>query len=123
MQEFFTQGIRYKLSCRERLAGILLDEIYLETKQNVDTLLVVYNMINTVSDESKNQTGDRILNMTVLIKDLESFNIFSESADAMKLTAHLTAIWMPEKNDQLTKSDFKKVNSISVDTYSLELAV
>ncbi len=54
MQEFFTQGIRYKLSCRERLAGILLDEIYLETKQNVDTLLVVYNMINTVSDESKN---------------------------------------------------------------------
>ncbi len=61
--------------------------------------------------------------MTVLIKDLESFNIFSESADAMKLTAHLTAIWMPEKNDQLTKSDFKKVNSISVDTYSLELAV
>lgn len=81
------------------------------------------NMINIVSDESNNHTGDRILNMTVLTKDHESFHAFSESASAMKLDAEATATWMLKKIDQLTRSNFKKVNSVATDTCSLERAV
>ena len=80
-------------------------------------------MINIVSDESNHQAGNRILNMTVLTKDHESFHAFSESAGAMKLDAQATAAWMLEKIDQLTRSDFKKVNSIATDTCNLERAV
>lgn len=123
MQEFFAQGIGYQPPCRDRLAITLVDMIYLETKQEVDRLLEANNMINIVSDESNNQAGDRILKMTVLTKDHESFHAFSESAGAMKHDAQATAAWMLEKIDQLTRSDFKKVNSVATDTCSLEHAV
>ena len=65
----FKQGIGYKHSSREHLAGILLDEIYLETKQNVDTLLALYHMINIVSEENNNQVRNRTLNITILTKN------------------------------------------------------
>ncbi len=54
MQEFFTQSIGYKPSSIECLTSIFLNEIYLETKQNFNTLLVIYDMIKIVFDESKN---------------------------------------------------------------------
>ena len=122
MQEFFAQGIGYQPPCRDRLATTLLD-IYLETKEEVDRLLEANNMIKIVSDESNNQAGDRILNMTVLTKDHESFHAFSKSAGAMKLDAQATTTWMLEKIDQLTRSDFKKVNSVATDTCNHERAV
>lgn len=115
--------IGYQPHCRDRFATTLLDMVYLETKERIDRLLEANNMINTVSDESNNQAGNRILNMTVLTKDHESFHAFCESAGAMKLDAPATAAWMLEKIDQLTRSDFKKVNSIATDTCSLERAV
>lgn len=96
MQEFFAKGIGYQPPCRDRLATALLDMIYLETKQEVDCLLEANNMINIVSDESNNQAGDRILNMTVLTKDHKFFHAFSESAGVMKLDAQATAAWMLE---------------------------
>lgn len=111
MQEFFAQEIGHQPHCRDRFATMLLDMVYLETKEEVDRLLEANNMINIVSDESNNQAGNRILNMTVLTKDHESFHAFSESAGAMKLDAQTTAAWMLEKIDQLTRSDFKKVKT------------
>ncbi len=54
MPEFFTKSIGFKLSSKERLAGIFPDEIYLETNQNVNTLLAIYEIINIVSDKSNN---------------------------------------------------------------------
>ena len=69
------QGIGYKPPSRERLAGVLLEEIYLETKENVDTFFAAYDIIGVVFDKSNNQAGDRILNITVLTKDHEFFHI------------------------------------------------
>ena len=123
MQKFFAQGIGYQPPCRDRLATTLLDMIYLETKEEVDRLLEANNMINIVSDESNNQTDDRIFNMTVLTKYHESFHAFFKSAGAIKLDAQATATWMLEKIDQLTRSNFKKINSVATDTCSLECTV
>ncbi len=80
-------------------------------------------MINIVFDESNKQARDKILHMTVLTKDPEFFHAYSEFAGVTKFTAYATVIWMLEKINQLTKSDFKKVNGITTDTHSLERAV
>ncbi len=61
--------------------------------------------------------------MTVLIKDHKFFYGYSNSTVAIKLIAHPTATWMLEKINWLIKSDFKKVNSIITDTFSLEHTV
>ncbi len=99
MQKFFTQSIGYKLPSRECLADILLDKNYLEIKQNVDTFLAIYDLINIVSNENNNQAGDKILNITVLTKDHEFFYTYFKSCSAMNLIAKATAIWMLEKID------------------------
>ncbi len=92
------QSIGYKPLTKDYLASILLDEICLKTKQNVDTFLVVYDGINIVSDESNNQMGDKILNLTVMTKDHEFFHAYSQSTSAIKLTANATATYIPRKN-------------------------
>lgn len=58
MKEFFTQGLRYKPLACNRLSTTLLDDIYLETKLQVDNLLKANDMINIVLDESNNQSRD-----------------------------------------------------------------
>ncbi len=75
MQEFFTQGIRYKIFSKERLEDTFMDEIYLKTRQTVDILLSKYNLIDIVSNE---KARDRIPNITVLTKDHKSFYSYSE---------------------------------------------
>ena len=80
-------------------------------------------MINIVFDESNKQARDKILHMTVLTKDHELFHAYCEFAGVTKFTTYATAIWMLEKINQLTKSDFKKVNGIITDTRSFERAV
>lgn len=58
MEEFFMQGLGYKpLTCNQ-LSTTLLDDIYLETKLQVDNLLKANDMINIVLDESNNQSRD-----------------------------------------------------------------
>ena len=123
MDELFTQGVGYKPPSRDRLAGTLLDQIYLETKEKVDALFEADNMINIVSDESNNQSGDRIMNMTVLTKDHQSFHAYSESAGSSKLDAHASAAWMLEKMTLLTDNHLEKINSIATDTCNLQCAV
>ena len=61
--------------------------------------------------------------MTIFSKDYEFFHAFSESIGAIKLDAQAIATWMLEKLDQLTRSDFKKFNSVATDICSLKRAV
>ena len=51
-------GIGYKPSSRDWIAGTLLDEAYLETKEKVDKLLNELQLLNFISDKSNNQPGD-----------------------------------------------------------------
>ena len=48
MKEVCTQEIDYQLSCTNYLATILLDMIYLKTKEEFDCLLEANNIINIV---------------------------------------------------------------------------
>lgn len=61
--------------------------------------------------------------MTVFTKDHEFFHAFSKSVDVMKLDTQAIATWILEEIDQLTRSDFKKVNSVATNICSLERAV
>ncbi len=80
-------------------------------------------MINIVSNKNNNQVENKILNITILIKNQKLFYVYFESAWVMKLILHTTAIWMLEKIDQPTKSDLKKVQSIVTNIFRLECAV
>ncbi len=91
IQKFFTQGIEYKSPNKEDLVGIFPDKIYLAIMQNVNAFLLIYDMINIVSDKNNNQAKDKIRNMTILTKNNEFFHIYSKSSCALKLTTHATA--------------------------------
>lgn len=80
-------------------------------------------MINIISNESNNQVSDKILNITTLTKHHKFVYTFFELTDAMKLDAKVISIWIFEKINQLTKPTFKKVNSVAIDTCSLEHTV
>lgn len=49
------QGLGYKLLTCNQLFTTFLDDIYLKTKLQIDSLLEANNMINIVLDKSKNQ--------------------------------------------------------------------
>ncbi len=103
MQEFFTQGIRYKPPSREWLADVFPDGIYLKIKYNFDAFFAEYNMIKSVFDENNYWAEDRILNMIVLTKDKWSFHAYPKSFYIMRLTAYATATWMIEKIYQIAE--------------------
>lgn len=87
MEEFFTQGLGYKPPARNRLSITFFNDIYLETKLEVDNLLKANDMINIVLDESNNQLGNWVMNMTVLTKDHQLFHAYSKVAGSAKLDA------------------------------------
>ncbi len=80
MNNAFVQGLGYKPTGRDRMSETLLDEVYMDTKNKIETILKESSLLNIISDEGDNVKGERILNMTVLTKDHHAFYAFSESA-------------------------------------------
>ncbi len=81
------------------------------------------NFLNIISNESNNQSDDRILNMCMLIKNKQFFHAFSKSVNLMKLFAANMTVWMLNKMNILTYEDFRKINSIIINTCNLKQSV
>lgn len=64
-----------------------MDAAYMRTKEVVKQLVKNSSSLSLIVDESDNQTGERILNMCVLLQNKQSYHAVSESAGSMKLTA------------------------------------
>ena len=73
MNNAFVQRFGYKSPGRDRMSETLLEEVYMDTKDKVETILKENSLLNVISDESDNVKGERILNMTVLTKDHHEF--------------------------------------------------
>ena len=122
MNNVFVQGFGYKPPGRDRMSETLLDEVYMDTKDKVETILKESLLLNVISDKSDNVKGKRILNMTVLTKDHHAFYAFSESAGDKHLDAAKNACWMLAKMLELTGGDLGQIHSVTIDTCSLEQA-
>ena len=58
MKELFADGIGWIPPSRDRIAGTLLNETFLETQEKVEKLLNESQFLNFISDKSNNQPGD-----------------------------------------------------------------
>ncbi len=122
MNNAFVQEFGYKPPGRDRMSETLLDEVYMDTKDKVKTILKETPLLNVISDDSDNMKGEQILNMTLLTKDHHAFYAFSESAEDKRLDAAENARWMLAKMLELTGGDLGKIHSVTTDTCSLERA-
>lgn len=58
--------------------------------------------------------------MTIFTKNHEFFRIFFKLAIVMEFDTQVKRIWILEKINQLTRFDFKNINSITTNTCSPE---
>ncbi len=123
MHEFFIKSIEYTSSLYNRIAETLLNETFKCIKEMMNQLFDEMNFLNIISDESNNQPDDKILNMCVLMKNKQFFHAFSKSIDSMRLSAANTTVWMLNKMNILTHEDFRKINSVIIDTCNLKQSV
>lgn len=100
----------------------MLDDAFLDTKDKFNTILKESPLLNIISDENNNVKSERILNMTVLTKNLHAFYDFSESAGDRQLDATENVRWMLAKMLELTGSDLRKIHSVTTDICNLERA-
>lgn len=117
------QGLGYKSPGQNQMSEILLDEIYIYTKDKFETILKENFLLNIICDESDNVKKKQILNMTVFIKDHYAFYIFSEFAEDKRLDAAKNACWILAKMLELTVGNLGKIQSITTDTCSLKRAI
>ncbi len=123
MNNAFMQGLEYKPPAQNQMNKILLDEIYIYTKDKFETILKENFLLNIISNESDNVKNEQILNMTVFIKYHYAFYTFSEFAEDKRLDAAKNACLILAKMLELTVGNLGKIQSITTDTCSLERAI
>ena len=62
------------------MAKILLDSMYLYTKNKINTIFKKSFLLNIINDESNNMKSKRIFNIIVFTKNHKTFYAYSESA-------------------------------------------
>ena len=69
MKQFFINEIDYTSPSRDRINEILLNEVYLNTQEQMKRFLNEISLLNFVNNENNNQLDDRIFNICVIIKE------------------------------------------------------
>jgi len=94
----------------------LLDQTYLQVKDDVEKVIQSSYYLNIITDEGKNESKDRIINISVN-NYRSTFYYSSENAGSMSFTAENLASWLMTKLGVLVKGDWKRINSFATDTY------
>jgi hypothetical protein len=116
MKEFlFELDPAYKPPSADLLANKLLDELYTNTKEQVDTEIRAAQQWNVVFDESEDIQHNRIINLVICVASGAFFygEYILGSATA---SAEFLRDWLIEKLREATQNDFSVINSISTDT-------
>ena len=77
---------------RRTIAGPILEDAYLNTKEKVMNILNLSALLNFVSNESESSNSDRVANLSINIPRAGSFHIVLECTKAITHnTKHLAA--------------------------------
>jgi hypothetical protein len=105
----------YKPPLAHALANGLLDDIYTETKEQVDTELRASTQWNIVFDESEDIRHHRIINLCICVASGAFF--YGEFVlGAVSASAEFLRDWLLEKLREATQDNFSVINSIATDT-------
>jgi hypothetical protein len=105
----------YKPPSAHALANGLLNDIYTETKDQVDTELRASTEWNIVFDESEDIRHHRIINLCICVASGAFF--YGEFVlGAVSASAEFLRDWLLEKLREATQDNFSIINSIATDT-------
>jgi hypothetical protein len=97
------------------LRTTLLALVYDRVKREVDACLKHEDRINVVFDESKDQAGHRINNMS-LVTRLGAFYYQTDDVGEVRQTHENVASWAIKKMGESVGGDFSRINSVATDT-------
>ena len=100
---------------RNRISTDLLNEIYLEVRAKVLSLLEEQEYIQFVLDESPDQNHRRIVNLSVVIPTFGSFYLENDHVGDKALTAGFFVNWFFQRTEAYC-SDPKRIGSLATDT-------
>ena len=110
----------YKPPSPYPLCTTLFDQPYLQVTDDVEKVIQSSYSLNIMSEEGKNKSKDRIINITVNTSR-GTFPYSSENAGSMSFMAENLASWLMARLGVLVKGDSKRINSFATDTYSTML--
>ena len=120
MHDFITDCHKsYSPPTRARLAGDLLVAVYNETMHRIYQILLGQPLLNFAADESTDKAGHRIINLSVNVPNLASFNLGTYDAGDMQYKAENLANWIHEQLKKWTNNQLQRINSITFDTCKL----
>jgi hypothetical protein len=105
----------YKPPTRKALAGPLLEKVYSNVKDKVDTVVQATKLLNIVTDESTNINKARIVNISIHTPS-GVFHWRSDDIGARQMTSVNIADWTKHHLTKLCNNQFKRINSIATDT-------
>lgn len=105
----------YTAPSRDQLSGILLDEAYNPVATEVNNVLQRQQYLHIIMDESDDISGNRIMNMCILIS-YGAFHHCTRDSGSMRHTAENLANWALSEIGQVVGSDWRRVTSYISDT-------
>jgi hypothetical protein len=102
---------------REMLSESLLEDIYEDTKKEVDSYLNTQDYLNCCFDESSNIKGDRVMNFSL---STEKGAFFHSNIDlgAATVSAEFCADLAEKRLQAITRGKMNRVNSLHYDSLS-----
>ena len=113
----------YKPPSASQLSTRLLDEAYEKIEEGVNYQLRASPMLNMITDESTDISGNRIINTCAMTSSGDCFYISNIEAEAGKLGADELADHAISTAEQITNGDLSKVVSFTMDTCATQWAV
>jgi hypothetical protein len=98
------------------MSGELLDLIYTEDINRIRTILIQQLHLNFSLDESTDKAGHRIVNLSVNVPELASFNLGTFDIGRMSQEAVNLIPWTCQQLKFWTNNQLSRVNSITCDT-------
>jgi hypothetical protein len=108
-------GYRYTPPHPAELRSSLLSLVYDQVKHEVDVCVAHEERINIVFDESKDQAGHRINNMS-LVTRMGAFYYRTDDVGETRQTAENVAAWAIDKMGESVGGQFERINSVATDT-------